>query len=75
MAKERIKWDSTRRAKYALLIKAKRPWERAGVKSEWGKGIVKWNSLKNGKYAASVLAVRRLLYETNKIIFSIAKGR
>lgn len=75
MAKERIKWDSARRAKYAQLIKARKPWEKAGVKSEEGKDIVKWNSLKTGKHAASILEIRRLLHETNKIIFFIAKRR
>lgn len=65
---DQIRWNAERRAKYALLIKARAPWKTAGVKSLSGKNTVRWNGLQNGRQSAPVLAVYRLLHETKRLL-------
>lgn len=71
---DQIRWNAERRAKYALLIKAHSPWKAAGVKSLSGKNTVRWNGLQTGRQSAPVLALYRLLHETQKLLTELTKG-
>lgn len=65
------RWPVERRLKYAELIKCSRPWDAGGPKTKQGRQAIKWNKLQTGKQSATVVAIRRLLYQTNNLIKSL----
>lgn len=71
---DQIRWNASRRAKYALLIKASKPWLRAGVKSQQGKSIVRWNNLQTGDNSAPILAIKKVLHATKKLLSLLSKS-
>lgn len=62
------RWPQSRRLAYAEMIRQRRPWEWGGVKSAHGKQAVKYNKIQDGKQSAPILAIKRLLYQTNKLL-------
>lgn len=67
------RWPPERRLKYAELIRQAHPWDKGGPKTKQGREAVKWNKLQTGEQSAPVLSIKRLLYQTNKLLNIVIK--
>jgi len=62
------RWPPERRLKYAELIRHSHPWDTGYIRTKENTSALKWNKLQTGAQSAPVLAIKRLLYQTNNLL-------
>jgi hypothetical protein len=62
------KWPLSRRLYYADMMRQRRTWEAVPTKTAQSRRAVKYNKIQTGEQSAPVLAIRRLIYQTNQVL-------